>query len=155
MTRMAGQDPWTVSVAVYPGDEPCPELERLDRALDKGHEFRDEQWALDLWRSQIVWVKPPLVSTWQTEVRLVDVASAEYGHALGWLQRRYHEIMFPRALFPRAEDIKARLAPESESVVRAMGLAAAHNHEPGELCWSDCPGYAGPWKADEDGDGKE
>jgi hypothetical protein len=56
--RMPGKTPWTVSVDVFPGEEPCPELQQLDQALRKDRGWRDGDNLIEQWKSLIKW--PPL-----------------------------------------------------------------------------------------------
>jgi hypothetical protein len=63
--RAAGYKPWTVSVAIYPGDTPCPELETLDLVLSKERHFNPEaegnvagrHWdpLFEAWKAKIEW----------------------------------------------------------------------------------------------------
>ena len=48
--------PWTVSVAAFPGEARCPELERLDRALTKDRVWRHTDELIDEWKGRIEWV---------------------------------------------------------------------------------------------------
>lgn len=49
--------PWTVSVAPMPGEPPCPELDRLDRALRKTRDDVPDP-ELEDWKRRIVWPEP-------------------------------------------------------------------------------------------------
>ena len=57
--RMPGRTPWTVSIAVYPEDSPCPALEALDLMLKKDRQL-DPIWdpLLEAWVDKIEWPKP-------------------------------------------------------------------------------------------------
>ncbi len=57
--RRDTETPWTVSVSVYPGDTPCPALERLDQELRKERGWRLIDSAIKEMRSLIEWAKPP------------------------------------------------------------------------------------------------
>lgn len=46
MERMAGKRPWTVSVAVMPGEASCPALEALDLALRKDRDPDPAEWVV-------------------------------------------------------------------------------------------------------------
>jgi len=67
--RMAGQAPWTVSVAVMPGEENCPELDRLDQGLRKDRGWREGDEFIAVWKSHIRW---PMERWWPPRQSDID-----------------------------------------------------------------------------------
>jgi hypothetical protein len=59
MDREGQLGPWTVSAVEYPGEEPCPELQRLDLAIRKSRGAREGDGYLAAWKARIEWPKPP------------------------------------------------------------------------------------------------
>lgn len=57
--RMPACTPWTVSVSVMPGEEPCEALEALDGALAKDRCLTWWDNLLDDWKAKIQWPEKP------------------------------------------------------------------------------------------------
>ena len=87
MERMPGKTPWTVSVSVCPGTSPSSELERLDLAIRKRREYRDEDELIEVWKSKIEWAVQPV---WGKPA-IVQVIENEYNLFQNWLIKRINE----------------------------------------------------------------
>ena len=139
------RQPWTVSVAIYPGEEPCSELEALDSALRKGRGWRVGDLEVQKMKDKIEWPEPKEpeqvewleLTNWMS--REQSDSEIKYKQWLDWLTKIVCDCfqVTPEDM-ARYEEGKASFRLNGQPVKYSGDLPPPRTYKDGEPC--DHPG---------------